>query len=60
MPCGTRAIRRAAEDRPTNGGIRMTTTTTTDDVDSFDLDEKYKWIPRKVFESACFTDANDQ
>ena len=27
--------------------------------ESFDLDEKYKWIARKVFESACYTDAND-
>ena len=27
--------------------------------ESFGLDEKYKWIPRKVFESACFSDASD-
>jgi hypothetical protein len=30
-----------------------------DAMDSFDLDEKYKWIPSLVFKSACFTDAND-
>ena len=30
-----------------------------DGLDSFDLDEKYKWIPSLVFKSACFNDAND-
>jgi len=29
------------------------------EIDYYDLDEKYKFIPRLVFESACFTDGHD-
>jgi hypothetical protein len=49
------ALRGAHDSSPTASAKKRRFTSG----DAFDLDAKYKWIPRLVFESASFTDATD-
>ena len=49
---------RIKNDRDKRRAVTRTNVSTTDK-EYFDLDDKYSFIPRLVFESACFTDSTD-